>query len=33
VLPYPADYLPRRAVGLGLGFNLAGGLTALDEAA
>ena len=32
VLPYPADYLTRRAVGLGLGFNLAGGLTALDEA-
>jgi uncharacterized SAM-binding protein YcdF (DUF218 family) len=33
VLPYPVDYRTRREVGVGLGFNLAGGLAALDEAA
>ncbi len=33
VLPYPVDYLTTREVGLGLGFNFAGGLGAVDAAA
>jgi len=33
VIPYPADYLTTRDVGWTFGFNLAGGLAALDAAA
>jgi uncharacterized SAM-binding protein YcdF (DUF218 family) len=33
VIPYPADYLTTRDVGWSLGFNIAGGLSALDAAA
>jgi len=33
VIPYPADYLTTRTVGWSFGFNVAGGLDALDEAA
>lgn len=33
IIPYPADYLTTRAVGWSFGFNLAGGLAALDAAA
>jgi uncharacterized SAM-binding protein YcdF (DUF218 family) len=33
IIPYPADYLTTRAVGWRFGFNLAGGLAALDAAA
>jgi uncharacterized SAM-binding protein YcdF (DUF218 family) len=33
VIPHPADYLTLRDVGWSFGFNLAGGLTALDAAA
>jgi uncharacterized SAM-binding protein YcdF (DUF218 family) len=33
VIPYPVDYLTMREVGWRLGFNLAGGLGALDAAA
>jgi uncharacterized SAM-binding protein YcdF (DUF218 family) len=33
VLPYPVDYLTTRAVGLRVGFNLGGGLAAVDAAA
>jgi uncharacterized SAM-binding protein YcdF (DUF218 family) len=33
VIPYPVDYLTVRHVGFGLGFNLAGGLSAVDAAA
>ena len=33
VVAYPADYLTTRAVGWSLGFNVAGGLAALDAAA
>jgi uncharacterized SAM-binding protein YcdF (DUF218 family) len=33
VIPYPVDYLTVRDVGFGVGFNLAGGLAAVDAAA
>lgn len=33
VTPYPVDYLTPRAVGFSVGFNLGGGLAALDGAA
>ena len=32
-IPYPADYLTTRAIGWNVGFNVAGGLAALDAAA
>ncbi len=33
VIPYPTDYLTMRTVGFGVGFNVAGGIAALDGAA
>ncbi len=33
VIPYPVDYLTTRTVGFGIGFNVAGGITALDAGA
>jgi uncharacterized SAM-binding protein YcdF (DUF218 family) len=33
MIPYPADYLTTREVGWSVGFNVAGGLAALDAAA